>query len=81
MRGLPGFMAAYSRRNIWVGVPKQATLAAVRQSPALEKIMAAKYEPIFASLLTATDKRDLDARLAEVLRQWKPTDPPNENLV
>jgi len=58
-------------------VPWDATLAAARQNPMLETIMSQKYDPIVADLLQSIDKADLQARVSELLRQWKPTTPPN----
>ena len=58
-------------------IPWKAMVVAAKQNPATLKVMAEKYDPVLQELLTSVDLAELQGKVQELLKQWKPTGPIN----
>ena len=63
--------------GMWKEISWDDMLGAARTNPALENIMSQKYDSILQSLLAAVDRAEMESKVRELLRQWKPSTPPN----
>ena len=58
-------------------MPWDAAIRAAKQNPALADMMEKKYKPLIDGLTQVVDQAELQSKVLELLRQWKPTGPPN----
>jgi ABC-type amino acid transport substrate-binding protein len=58
-------------------IPWDESLESARRNPSLVAMMADKYDPLVEKFLKAIDQTASDQELAELLKKWKPTTPPN----
>jgi hypothetical protein len=63
--------------NVLPEMPWDKTLDAARKNPALLKVMDDKYKPLVDDLLRSIDLAELQGKVLELLRQWKPSGPVN----
>jgi hypothetical protein len=52
-------------------------ISAAKENPALEPIMAEKYDPIVADLLQSIDTSELPSKAEELWRKWQPITKPD----
>ena len=58
-------------------IPWKAMIAAAKDNPATQKLMADKYDPLVQEILVSVDLADAQERVLELLRKWTPTGEPN----
>ena len=58
-------------------IPWDGMIASAKENPELLRRMADKYDPLAQELLTSVDLAEMQAKVLELLRQWKPSGPVN----